>query len=275
MLTWSNRANWINIIAALGAAVAAWAQVTTAPAGSQPAVDPEVDEILTRLELREIKDLAARVTWRLEYVIDPDDFTVKLGRIWYEDRDPVARFLIHFDTRISGERRDKSDEQHVFDGRWYTKIDARTKSVERYEVRRPDDPVDPYRVGEGVFPVPFGQKKEEILREFEVTKVPPAEKDPPGTDRLHLVPRQGTQTGESYKELDFWIERDGPAVGLPTRVRVAKLDGTGKLNSYITITFDEPKINAGLEPKVFEITIPAGYTVSEERLEPIAPPQPQ
>jgi len=275
MLIRSNRANWASMIAVLGAAVAACGQATTAPAGSQPAADPEVNQILTRLEQRQIKDLAARVTWRLEYVIDPDDFTVKLGRIWYEDRDPVARFLIHFDTRISGERRDKSDEHHVFDGRWYTKVDARTQSVERYEVRRPDDPVDPYKVGEGVFPVPFGQKKEEILREFAVTQVPPAEKDPPDTDHLHLVPRQGTQTGASYKELDFWIERAGPAAGLPTRVRVAKLDGTGKLNSYITITFDDPQLNAGLDPKVFDLTVPAGYTVSEERLAPIAPPQPQ
>ena len=268
----SKRARCPGIIIALSLGVSASAQ-TSAPA-SQAAPDAEVDQILTRLEDRQVQDLHAAVSWRQEYVKDaPEDWVTKRGEIWYQKADPVAKFLIRFTEKITGERRDKLDEQHMFDGCWYVKVESRTKSVERHEIRRPNDPGSPYKVGEGVFPLPFGQKKADVLREFEVAKVAPDPNDPQNTDHLHLVPRQGTKTGQSYKQLDFWIDRAGPTAGLPIKVRVAKITGTGQLDSYIVITFSDAQLNTGFNGSIFDIKTPAGYTVSEERLEPIGPPQ--
>lgn len=277
----SNRATCSGIILGLLLGVACLGQTTTAPApaagltssapASQPALDPEVDRILTRLGEREVQDLHARLTWRQDFVIDePEDAATKKGEIWYQRAKPVARFLISFSERLGpGGRVDKWDEKHLFDGCWYVEVQSRTKTFTRREVRRPDDPGDPYKVGQGVFPLPFGQKKEDILREFDVRRLPPTESDPPNTDHLKLVPRAGTRTGQSYKELDFWVDREGPNAGLPTRVRVAKIDGTGKLNSHITITFGDAELNLGLADSIFDLKVPEGYQVTEEALEEI------
>jgi hypothetical protein len=87
--------------------------------------------------------------------------------------------------------------------------------------------------------VPFGQKKADILREFDVTRLLPAANDPPGSDHLKLVPRVGTQMRENYKEVDVWVASAGPYDGLPVKVHTSKRDGTGKVNSFITITFEK------------------------------------
>ncbi len=282
MCTRPYRAAGMVIVVGLVAAVTALGQSTTAPVSSapatqpstQPALDPEVDKILTRLEQREVRDLRARLAWRQRFVLDlEEDATTKTGEIWYQKTEQVARFLIHFTENIAASRKDKLDEQHLFDGRWYVELQSRTKTVIRREVRRPDDPGDPYKVGEGAFPLPFGQKKEDILREFDVRLVAATGDDPPETDHLRLTPHERTQTGQTYKELDFWVSREGKTAGLPTKVQVAKKDGTGKVNSYITITFTDAQLNQGFSGSVFEVKVPPGYEETVERLEDVpAPP---
>ncbi|MEW6251218.1 MAG: hypothetical protein AB1716_11265 [Planctomycetota bacterium] len=235
---------------------------TTQPATMPPQLDPQVDAILTRLEQRDVSDLRAKLTWRQEYTRDdPEDALTKRGQIWYQKARPVARFLIHFTESISGDRKDKLDEQHMFDGLWYTEIQSRTKTCLRREIRRPDDPGDPYKVGQGAFPLPFGQKKADILMEFDVTLLPPnPQQDPPDTDHLKLTPRAGTRTAESYRDLEFWVNRAGATAGLPVKVRVSKLDGTGRVDSHVTITFADVELNTGFSGRVFDVECPPGYT---------------
>lgn len=245
------------------------------PAATQPALDPQVDRILTRLETREVHDLRARVSWKLKYVLDLDeDAVTKQGRIWYQQQKPVPKFLVHFDRKITANRLHKLDERHMFDGRWYVELNSETKTLVRREIRRAGDPANPYKLGEGPFPVPFGQKKADILKEFSVALVPPAPDDPPETDHLRLVPRPGSQTGRDYQAVDVWIARGGRFHGLPVKVHTAKKDGTGKVNSYLTITFDEIRLNEGFSGGVFELRAPPGYDVHEERLDAVTPPDP-
>lgn len=253
--------------------VAAQSSAGAGPATSRPALDPDVDKILTRLEKRQVHDLRARLAWQQRYVIDtPEDATVKRGQIWYQDTDPVARFFIRFTEKIAAGRKDKLDERHMFDGQWYVMLQSRTKTVERRQVRKPDDPGDPYKVGEGVFPLPFGQKKADILREFSVEKIAPGKDEPENTDHIRLTPRSGTRTGQTYRRLDFWVSREGKTAGLPVMVQAAKLDGTGKVNSYITISFADARLNEGFSGSVFDIKTPSGYQEIVEKLEPVPPP---
>jgi len=266
---------WPMIILAACVSVAC-AQTSTAPTTAPAAtLDPEVDKILTRLEKRDVKDLHARLSWSQRYVVDEEsDAITKTGEIWYRRGEPVARFLIHFTGQVADGRRDKLDERHLFDGQWYIELQSRTKTYTNREVRRPDDPGDPFSVREGVFPLPFGQKKADIVREFDVRKMKPKKDDPPATDHIRLTPREATRLGQTYKRLDFWIDREGPNAGLPTRVRVAKKDGTGKVNSYITITFAKAEINKGVRDDLFKLECPPGYEPVIETLEPVRAPTP-
>lgn len=271
----SRRQSLIRILIVQCCGVLALAQDAppAAPVAKPPtpaALDPRLDEILTRLESQKVASLAAEVSWQQQYVIDlPEDATTKIGRIWYQDVKPVARFVIHFTRSIASGRRDTLDERHMFDGEWYTEMQSRSKSFVRQQVRRATDPGDPYRIGQGVFPLPFGQKKEDIVREFVAALVDPLPADPPDTDHVRLTPRPGTRIGEVYGQMDFFVSRRGDLAGLPIRVRVAKKDGAGKVNATITITFDDVRLNTGVEDSVFDLQPPDGYQVT---VEPLPPP---
>jgi hypothetical protein len=248
------------------------APVTQAAVATQPALDPTIDKILTRLEGREVRDLKAAVSWKLQYLTDlEEDAVTKVGELWYQQQEPVSKFLVHFTKKITASRQYDLDERHMFDGRWYEVMRSETKTFERREIRREGDVGNPYKLGEGPFPVPFGQKKADILKEFEVSLLPPAPDDPAQTDHLNFVPRSGTQMEETYKQVDVWIAREGPNHDLPIKVHTAKKEA-GKLNSFITITFSDIKLNQGFSGSVFHLTPPPGYDVEEERLEPIPPP---
>lgn len=241
----------------------------SAPADpGEPVLSPAADRILTRLEERRIRDLRAELTWKLEYVLDaPEDAQTKRGEIWFRDDKPVARFLIQFTRKIGGGRADVLDEKHLFDGVWYVEQHADRRQIVRRQVRAESDPADPFKVGEGVFPLPFGQKKADIVREFEViVKEERCDDDPPETDRLRLIPRAGTSAAQLYRYVDFWIAREGGAADLPVQVRAGKMDGAGRLNSTITIRFDKPRLNEGFSPSVFTLDTPAGF---EETVEPL------
>lgn len=246
-------------------------KVKDAPPASEK-LDEQTDKILTRLQDQQVRDLHAKVEWKSKYVIEDEDANDrKLGEIWYKEFDPVPKFLVHFTQKIASQKRE-TDEKHMFDGRWYTELQSSAKTVIRREVRRANDPANPYRIGEGVFPLPFGQKKEDVLREFSVKRMPPAKDDPPGTDHLRLTPREGTRSGKSYQYVDFWISNEGKYAGLPIKVLTAKKDGTGRLNSFLTITFSEIRLNEGFSGNKFEIKTPAGFEEVIETLDPVPPP---
>jgi hypothetical protein len=244
------------------------AKIAAAPKAD---IDPTIDKILSRLEEREVRDLAADVKWTMQYAADePEDAQTKLGTIAYLREKPAARFLIDFKRKVVGGRADKLDEKYLFDGVWYVEVKPEGKSVFKKQVRRASDPVDPFRLGEGPFPVPFGQRKDDILREFEVTLAPPAKNDPENTDHLRLKPLEHSRFVDLYRYIDFWIAREGPESGLPIQVRTEKLDGTGKPDTIITIAFSKPRLNAGLSASVFQVEVPPGFEVEEEPL-----PEPQ
>jgi outer membrane lipoprotein-sorting protein len=157
----------------------------------------------------------------------------------------------------------------MFDGRWYIKSDSEKKTFTRQELRYEDEIGDPYSLGEGLFPLPFGQKKADILDVFDVAlEGPDAKLDPANTDHLKLTPRTGTRLQRKYNWIDFWISRGGQHDGLPVKVRLAKNEGTGKVSEYITAEFSDIKLNRGISPSVFELSRPNGYQEQVERLPP-------
>jgi hypothetical protein len=238
---------------------------TTAPPAAH--ADPLVDRILSRLEARRITDLVADLSWHQHYVTDdPKDAMTKRGRIWYQREEPSARFMIHLTRKVVGGRADALDEKHLFDGCWYIKVDAQERHVTRNEIRKPDERRDPFKLGEGPFPLPFGQRKADILREFDVTRIEPAAGDPPDTDHLKLVPRADTSTAQTYKFVHFWIAREGEEAGLPVQVQAGKRDGTGRLDTIITVTFKDARLNEAFSASVFRLDTPRGY---QETVEPL------
>ena len=122
--------------------------------------DPEVDRILERLEAagRTIKDLRSQVSYK---IVNPliEDEIIKKGELFFKSDEPNSRFLVRFDQTIQEETVDRKKEWHMFDGRWYTEARESTKQIIKREVVGKGDQIDPFEIGKGPFPLPFGQKK--------------------------------------------------------------------------------------------------------------------
>lgn len=247
--------------------------VPTARAASQEVVD-----VLERMEARKINSLQAELRWEHWYTIDlPEEREIKEGVIWYGQLpgDELPKFKVQLKKRIVAGRANKLDEEHLFDGYWYVEKTPVSKMVTRREVRRKGDRGNPFRLGEGPFPVPFGQKKDDVLRQFEVTLAQPTKDDPPNTDHLICKPRDGSDLGRTYAQVDFWIVKSGELSGLPIKLKAEKLAPTGRIDAHIVVSFEKARLEATLKRGTFEIKTPLGY---QEQIEPLKSPsgvQPQ
>jgi hypothetical protein len=243
--------------ALLAVSAAAAGQTTTAPVFKVKHPSPEVDAILDRLESRgeSIEDLQAKLTFKQQDLV-VDDTLTKRGTICFRRDEPNARFAIIFEFP-----QDKR-ELYLFDGRWFTEVNERTKTYQRHEVVREGETIDPFRIGQGPFPLPFGQKKVDILTNFEVTLEEPKPGDPPDTVHLSCVPLPGTQMADSHKRLDFFISQKGATKDLPIR-----LIDHRKGQKRDTIDFAEARLNSSVPGSRFSYAKPkasGGWQVFED-----------
>src|SRR5690606_9605697 len=91
----------------------------TPAAPQKPAVSPEVDAWLTKLEARsdEIRTLTARLRYdKIDALLG--DEQRRFGMLHYQ-AGPPARFAVHFDRLVvDGNRGRQQNRWYVFDGRW-------------------------------------------------------------------------------------------------------------------------------------------------------------
>lgn len=120
----------------------------------------------------------------------------------------------------------------------------------------PDGKRDLLKLGEGPFPLPIGQAREEVRKQFDVTEVDPGddaqnELGVPAAEnsrRLRLTPKPGTNLAEDFK----WLEIDvGLNDGMPQKVITLNPTGsTAKVTdlSNIQVNIALPKSAFDLEP---------------------------
>jgi hypothetical protein len=237
------------------------------PAGSEPASEPRVHAVLQRLEQRgdSVKDLRSKIEWQvLDRVID--DKQAKFGELLFKRDKPHDMFLVRFHRTVVEDQVIDKPEEHLFDGRFYIEKRDATKTVIKREIVRPGEQFDPFKLGQGPFPLPFGQKEAEILEKFTVSFVEPAKDDPAGTSHLKLLPRPTAQDmADKYKELHFFVDNK---LDLPVKVVADQKD-----DKLVTVLFSDIRVNTGLAGSAFAIQVPddATWSVSVESLPPENP----
>jgi hypothetical protein len=224
-----------------------------------------VNEILTQLQHRsdDLKDIRCEVRFVEDDRINLTQRT-KFGEILFLMTKPNPHFLIHFQkTETDGVL--GKQEWYLFDGRWLYQAVERTAQVTKQEVARPDKEFDLFDLEKAPFPLPFGQKRETILRNFEVTLASPAPGDPANTDHLICIPKADSRLYRKYERLDLFVHRD---IHLPSRIVVTKNDGL-EINTADFPDLSEKSINAGVKPKDFER--PAAWKKFKEVVEELVP----
>ncbi len=228
-------------------------QISQPPHALSPASSAE--EILDALDVRgvDLKDFSATVS-----TADTDpatgDSTVNRGKLLFQRKDPHdARFRITFEDRINGDRITHQKHEYTLDNGWLIERDYDAKKEIRRQVVKLGEKVDLLKIGSGPFPLPIGQKKEDVLNLFEVKKIDLAKDDPPNTVCIGLTPRAGTPYARKFKSVYLWID---PTNSMPRRITT--VDSTGATEKTTDLT--DMKINPGLDNKDFAQTdLPAGW----------------
>lgn len=222
-----------------------------------------IDEILTQLESRneEIRDIRSDIK-----LIDDDQVNLtrrtRTGSILFMKAEPNPMWMVHFDRTVADGMLGKQ-EWYLFDGRYLFEGLERLEKVTKREFVREGERVDFFDIEQAPFPLPFGQKKEKIRKNFNVLLVPPTPKDPDNTDHLLCIPKPESVFEGRYNTMEFFVDRE---LHLPVKILVKKEDGLVTTTAEFP-NLSEKSINAGVSEKDFKH--PREWRSFEEIYEPL------
>jgi len=239
---------------------------------TQTSGDAAVDRLLDRLEKRGegVHALSARLQADFHDLV-ADDKQTKQGSLWFRRDKPNPKFKVIYDKSIYEDYQVADVHEYLFDGRWLIEKHDKSRTYVRREIVAEGETIDPFRIG-GPFPLPFGQRKAEILEHFTATLLPRSPKDPPGTDHLKLVPYKHSPMVDKYVELHFHIDQK---IELPIRVvSHQRRPGSTEVDEIVSVSFKDIQVNPTISDGVLMIAKPTGkdWHLSEEPLGPNPPP---
>ncbi|MBC7771865.1 MAG: hypothetical protein H7210_05180 [Pyrinomonadaceae bacterium] len=180
-------------------------------------------------------------------------------------------FAVTFDVRISGDNK-MSREARTFimhEGVLVEKL-ANDKHINRYKLGGGTDAakIDPLKIGEGPFPIPFGQKPADITARFSVALLPgltdvaaqeePARKMFEETYQLRLIPKPGTKAAKEFSEARIWFAKKDL---IPIMARTNKIGGGLDEFRLVNIQLNKP-----IDDAVFSTAVPEGWTLEEKEM---------
>jgi hypothetical protein len=192
----------------------------TAPAAAAPAAGrPTLDQVLDMLDQRgrTLDAFAADVT-----LTERDESTAlettRLGKIWYQRLpDGQARIRVSFTEKQNGKTRRPEAKDYVLSNGWLVERDHERKIEIRRQVLKPGQKMDLFRLGDGPFPMPIGQKKDDVKKQFgvELVGLTPDDKVPPDVAHVVLKPRANTELKRQFSAIDVFVD---PKTKMPVRI---------------------------------------------------------
>jgi outer membrane lipoprotein-sorting protein len=195
---------------------------STSPAA--PA-DDSIDATLDALDQRgkTLQDFSARVKLT---ETDPalGISNIRIGKVWFQKKtDGDARFRVVFDRKIQSKNIAVPNKiEYLLHDGWLTDRDYQKKIEVNRQVAKQGEKINLLKLGEGPFPLPIGQSKEDVHGQFDVTQAPAASDDAANTVHLVLKPKAASSLAKRFTSLEVWVD---PKNSMP--VRIDTLDAGG------------------------------------------------
>lgn len=254
---------------AQGGAAAPAAQ--TAPtAQTAPAAEPNaLDTVLKNLQERatELRSYQANVDYVFKQPV-LESQQRRTGVLYYakSDQDKKSDLRIDFRTLQQDEEKEqKYVQQYLFNGVWLLEVDYQLKTATNRQMAEPDKPLDAFSLASKQLPVLGFSKIEDLRKQFEISLVPEPNQTTP-RQHLLLKVKPDSVYKDDYTTIDLWIDAK---VGLPVQVKAV----TPEEDVY-DIKLTDPKVNAPLDPKLFQVDIPRSFSMERIPLPPKAEGQP-
>lgn len=255
------------LLAFAGCAMAQTPASSAPPAAPAPAAgqdgkltaDSPVDAVLDALDVRgkSLSDFTADVRLGESDPVTALD-TTRIGTVKYQKKPSGdARLRVKFDKKQTDRGLRPEELEYLLEDGWLTDRDYRSKVQVRRQVVAPGQKLDLLKLGEGPFPLPLGQSREDVHAQFDVTKEPPGEDAPPNTVHVRLVPKPASQFEEKFSSIDVWVDL---ANQMPRRiVTVDKVSGARR-----TTDLENVRVNTGLGDEDFRLPPVQGWQLQEE-----------
>src|SRR5437762_1664637 len=147
------------------------------------------EDILDALNARGqgLKDFTADVSLATADALGGDP-TKLVGKVWHQSKaDGDARLRIIFDQKFFGAKQQPNSKvEYMLDEGWLGDRDYKRKIEIKRQVLKPGEKVNLLKLGEGPFPLPIGQPKEEVFKMSEANKIDAKPDDPPDTVQIQL-----------------------------------------------------------------------------------------
>lgn len=178
------------------------------------------DALLNALEQADadLESLAADIQYTRTFAI-AGDRQIRTGRLYFTtkeraDDSPDRRFAVHFERLRVGVRVRDEEKAYIFDGEWFVERMPEERLFIKRQVVPPGESFDPLRIGEGPFPIPIGQKREDILERFEAELLDTDDgldnealrRFARGSHQLRLIPRSA-DVADDLKEVRIWYKQ--------------------------------------------------------------------
>lgn len=191
-----------------------------------------------------LRSLAADVSLA-EDSSDTGDRVTRLGRIVLQKLpDGDTRVRATFTQKQSGNRIEEEKRDVLLQGQNLIDRDYKNKKQTIRQVRRPGEKVDLFKLGEGPFPLPVGQPREEVLKQFDVSELPT--KDPNVLGKVRLTPKSGTPLARKFKSITVTVDQK---TKLPTQIVTIDPNET----TTTTATLTHLRINDAVKDEEFEL----------------------
>jgi hypothetical protein len=236
-------------------AVLAWllgSQVANGQADPQ-ALTPEVDALLIQMEAAgtALRDLRADITLTVRELDeeDEDEVLVYLGEALLLRSPDRSRTQVRLDSWRDGEVVNTGDRRwYAFDGVFLVEAREKEQRRVRKQVVGEGQHIDPFRLGEGPFPLPFGQTRLDMIKQFLVQKGP---QEGDGGPHLICVPRPESDLARRYDRIDLFLSAVPNRSGLTEKIVLQDR----KDRQEKTIEFKSIRINGGLGDKDLDLPL--------------------
>ncbi len=195
--------------------------------------DASVDQVLDALDQsgKALKEFDAKVKLTEG---DPNlaNYVTRAGKVSYQKKDESGgRIHVLFDKKIIGRTAEPKKTEYLLDGEWLTDRDYDRKIEVKRQVLKPGERMNLLKLGEGPFPLPIGQDKAEVHKQFDVSLEKPAKDDPAETVHILLKPLQGTGLARRFGTIDVWVDRK---TKFPVRIDTVDPNGAAEHKTELT-----------------------------------------
>lgn len=186
------------------------------------------------------------------------------------------KFGVRFDKLIQDGQVFEEPKYFIFDGQWLVEKMPKERQFIKRQVVPPGEDFDPLRIGEGPFPIPIGQRREEILERYNAELLPPeAGLDPEnstertaieftrGTYQLRLTPRPEAAAESEFDEVRLWYRPTEDGGLLPHLARTVK--GGEGVEDISLVILRNVETNVPIPDEALDTSTPRGNWMVDVR----------